>query len=97
MTVTVTLVGVGASPDHPVTDLEGTFNYAIDQGHRHILGHFRGPADDPPTPVGSRGDRSGMARHSDQERLAPVPLADELADVQLAPLAKLGGAGIAEV
>ena len=27
----------------------------------------------------------------------PVPLAHELADVQLAPLAELGGAGIAEV
>jgi serine/threonine protein kinase len=32
-TVTVTLEGVGASPDRPVTDLQGMFNYAIDQGH----------------------------------------------------------------
>ena len=32
--VTVELAGVGVSPDHPVTDLQGTFNYAIDQGHR---------------------------------------------------------------
>ncbi len=31
--VTVSLVGVRASRDHPLTDLEGTFNYAIDQGH----------------------------------------------------------------
>jgi serine/threonine protein kinase len=31
--VTVTIQGVGASPDHPVTDMQGTFNYAIDQGH----------------------------------------------------------------
>jgi hypothetical protein len=31
--ITVELVGVGVSPDHPVTDLQGTFNYAIDQGH----------------------------------------------------------------
>jgi serine/threonine protein kinase len=38
-TVTVRLVGVGVSPDHPVTDLKGSFNYAIDQGHRF----FRGP------------------------------------------------------
>src|ERR1700722_4126199 len=30
--VTVTLNGV-ASPDHPTADKEGTFNYAIDQGH----------------------------------------------------------------
>jgi hypothetical protein len=33
-TVTVELAGVGISPDHPVADLQGTFNYAIDQGHR---------------------------------------------------------------
>ena len=39
VTVTVRLVGAGVSPDHPVTDLEGTFNYAVDQGHRF----FRGP------------------------------------------------------
>ena len=32
--VTVSLLGVGTSPDHPVTDLQGTFNYAIDQGHK---------------------------------------------------------------
>jgi len=37
--VTVKLVGAGVSPDHPVTDTRGTFNYAIDQGHRF----FRGP------------------------------------------------------
>jgi serine/threonine protein kinase len=37
--VTVTLDGVGASSDHPLTDLQGTFNYAIDQGHQF----FRGP------------------------------------------------------
>jgi serine/threonine protein kinase len=40
-TVTVKLVGLGVSPDrpatspdHPVTDLQGTFNYAVDQGHQ---------------------------------------------------------------
>jgi len=32
--VTVELAGVAVSPDHPVTDLQGTFNYAVDQGHR---------------------------------------------------------------
>jgi hypothetical protein len=31
--VTVKLVGVGVSADHPVADMQGTFNYAIDQGH----------------------------------------------------------------
>jgi serine/threonine protein kinase len=38
VTVTVRLVGVGVSPDHPVTDARGTFNYAIDQGHRFFGG-----------------------------------------------------------
>jgi hypothetical protein len=44
-TITVQLVGVGVppehlvtSPDHPVTDRRGTFNYAIDQGHRFFSG-----------------------------------------------------------
>ncbi len=44
-TITVRLVGVGvspdhpvASPDHPVTDLQGAFNYAVDQGHRFFSG-----------------------------------------------------------
>jgi serine/threonine protein kinase len=37
--VTVDLVGVGVSADHPRADMEGTFNYAIDQGHYF----FRGP------------------------------------------------------
>ena len=38
VTITVRLVGVGISPDHPVTDLEGTFSYAVDQGHRFFSG-----------------------------------------------------------
>lgn len=44
-TVTVRLVGLGVppgqpvtSPDHPVTDLQGSFNYAVDQGHRFFSG-----------------------------------------------------------
>ena len=44
-TVTVRLAGVGGSPDapvtspdHPVTDLQGAFNYAVDQGHRFFSG-----------------------------------------------------------
>jgi hypothetical protein len=36
--ITVKLVGVGASADHPVTDLQGTFSYAVDQGHRFFGG-----------------------------------------------------------
>jgi hypothetical protein len=36
--VTVTLVGVGASPVHPVADRAGTFNYAINQDHEFIAG-----------------------------------------------------------
>jgi serine/threonine protein kinase len=31
--VTVTLTGYGASPARPVVDLQGTFNYAVNQGH----------------------------------------------------------------
>jgi serine/threonine protein kinase len=37
-TVTVSVVGVGSSPDQPITDKEGTFNYAVDQGHRFFSG-----------------------------------------------------------
>jgi serine/threonine protein kinase len=36
--VTVSLAGVGASPDQPVTDQQGIFNYAIDQGHHFFPG-----------------------------------------------------------
>jgi hypothetical protein len=39
MPVTVRLDGVGVSPDRPMADLQGTFSYAIDQGHLF----FRGP------------------------------------------------------
>jgi Protein kinase domain len=37
--VTISLAGVGPSPNRPVTDRQGTFSYAIDQGHYF----FRGP------------------------------------------------------
>ena len=44
-TITVQLIGEGVppdhlitSPDHPVTDMRGTFNYAVDQGHRFFSG-----------------------------------------------------------
>jgi hypothetical protein len=36
--VTVRLAGVGVSPDHPVADRLGSFNYAIDQGHYFFSG-----------------------------------------------------------
>jgi hypothetical protein len=36
--VTVALVGVGTSPIHPVADLAGTFNYAINQDHEFFRG-----------------------------------------------------------
>jgi serine/threonine protein kinase len=36
--ITVRLVGVGVSPDRPVADAQGTFNYAIDQGHHFFRG-----------------------------------------------------------
>jgi len=31
--ITVTLVGVGTSPEHPIVDRAGTFSYAINQAH----------------------------------------------------------------
>jgi hypothetical protein len=36
--ITVELSGIGVSPDHPTADMQGTFNYAIDQGHLFFLG-----------------------------------------------------------
>lgn len=58
--VTISLAGVGPSPDQPVTDRQGTFSYAIDQGHHF----FRGPI-----PVGkytavvtAPGERSASVR-----------------------------------
>jgi serine/threonine protein kinase len=45
VSVTVQLLGVGVppyqpvtSPDHPVTDMQGTFSYAFDQGHLFFSG-----------------------------------------------------------
>ena len=36
--ITVRMVGVGVSPDRPVVDQSGMFNYAIDQGHYFFRG-----------------------------------------------------------
>ncbi len=38
--VTVALAGHGVSPVRPVADQEGTFNYAIDQGHEFFAGQI---------------------------------------------------------
>jgi hypothetical protein len=38
--VTITLVHVGHSRDRPMTDLQGSFNYAIDQGHYFFRGQI---------------------------------------------------------
>ena len=37
-TVTISLVGHGSSSIHPSVDMEGTFNYVIDQGHHFFSG-----------------------------------------------------------
>jgi hypothetical protein len=36
--ITVALVGVGTSPEHPIVDRAGTFSYAINQGHEFYRG-----------------------------------------------------------
>jgi hypothetical protein len=36
--VTVMLVGVGVSPVHPIADHNGSFNYAVNQGHEFFAG-----------------------------------------------------------
>jgi len=36
--VTVRIVGVGVLREGPLADLQGTFNYAIDQGHEFFTG-----------------------------------------------------------
>ena len=36
--VSITLVGVGTSPDHPIADRAGTINYAINQAHEFFRG-----------------------------------------------------------
>ena len=59
VTVTVRLVGVGVSPDHPVTDLQGAFNYAIDQGHRFFSGPI--PPGDYKVLVTAAGERGASA------------------------------------
>ena len=48
-------------------------------------------------PVGSSCDSAVVSGKADQHRLAAVPLACQLTDIQLAALAHLGGACVAEV
>jgi serine/threonine protein kinase len=59
VTVTVRLVGVAVAPDHPVTDLQGAFNYAIDQGHRFFSGPI--PPGDYKVVVTASGEHSASA------------------------------------
>jgi hypothetical protein len=40
MRLTITLVGVRTSRIHPVTDLMGNFNYAINQDHEFFRGYL---------------------------------------------------------
>jgi serine/threonine protein kinase len=74
--VTVRLVGVGVapyqpvtSPDSPTTDLQGTFNYIVDQGHRF----FEGPI--PPGIYKVEATESGG--HSASVAFQVNPAADE--------------------
>ncbi len=73
VTITVQLIGEGippahlvTSPDHPVTDMQGTFNYAVDQGHRF----FSGPI--PPGIYRVRATGSGGGRASASFRVNPA-------------------------
>jgi hypothetical protein len=36
--LTISLVGFGASPVHPIVDHDGSFNYAINQDHEFFAG-----------------------------------------------------------
>jgi serine/threonine protein kinase len=38
--LTISLAGVGSSPDHPVTDSDGNFNYTINQAHEFFAGEI---------------------------------------------------------
>src|SRR5439155_5585954 len=50
-----------------------------------------------PVPLRGRGHRAGVRREADEHGRSAVALADELAHVQLAPLAPLRGPRVAEV
>src|SRR5262249_48608900 len=86
---TVRLVGVGVSPDRPVPDRRGTFNYAVDQGHYFFRGAI--PPGTYSAVVTAPGGRSASASF----RVGPVgsppppPVAPELSG---APQVLLPGA-----
>jgi serine/threonine protein kinase len=71
--VTVRIVGVGTSRDHPLADLQGTFNYAIDQGHEFFPGSI--PAGTYQVVVTGPGGRSATTsfRVSDADSSPPPP------------------------
>jgi len=58
--VTVTLVGVGTSPVHPIADHGGTFNYAVNQDHEFFAGVL--PAGIYTVRVSDAGGASAQAR-----------------------------------
>ena len=64
--VTVTLVGVGASPDHPIADDAGTFNYAINQDHEFFPGGL--PVGTYTVRITAAGGHSAEARFLVQRR-----------------------------
>jgi serine/threonine protein kinase len=71
--VTVKIVGVGVSRDRPLADLQGTFNYAIDQGHEFFPGSI--PAGSYKVVVTGSGGRSATTsfRVSDADSGQPPP------------------------
>jgi serine/threonine protein kinase len=73
--VTVKIVGVGVSRDRPLADLQGTFNYAIDQGHQFFRGSI--PAGDYKVVVTGPGGRSARTSFrvsdADSSSLPPPP------------------------
>jgi serine/threonine protein kinase len=70
-TVTVRLVGVGTSADHPVADRLGTFNYAIDQGHRFFPRQI--PAGNYEVVANASGGRSATATFIVNSLQGPPP------------------------
>jgi serine/threonine protein kinase len=64
--VTISISGRGASPDRPVADQAGSFNYAFDQGHHFFSG---------PIPVGSysvTASAAGLPSVSARFRIYPA-------------------------
>jgi DNA-binding beta-propeller fold protein YncE len=58
--LTITLVGFGTSPVHPIVDDDGSFNYAINQDHEFFAGSI--PAGTYTIRVTDRAGASALAR-----------------------------------